>query len=184
LNATAVAGHDNHNGGRHFLCAMDAIARAVPHTNEAAKRARRDGEAHQHHFGTASYFLTPVTPDDDNSFRVQVYSQLTIDDDQQIAMLSDEQLMARAKQRTQLRLKYPGICAYFFEAVLKIEEVIGWNMTEGKPREDMVGLFGVPQAFTASVEEQGRKTLHTHIQIWVQKFNRWRVPYAGGCAYD
>ena len=58
-------------GGRRFLDAVDAIAQAVPHTNEAAKRARRDGEAHQHHFGMASYFLT-VTPDDDNSFLVQV----------------------------------------------------------------------------------------------------------------
>jgi hypothetical protein len=91
-------------------------------------------------------------------------------------MLMDEQLMARAKQRTQLRIKYPGICAYFYESVLEIviEEVIGWNMAEGKLREDIVGFFGVPQAFTASVEEQGQKTLHTHIQIWVQKFNRWR----------
>jgi hypothetical protein len=72
---------------------VDAIAQAVPHTNEAAKRARCDGEAHQHHFGTASYFLT-VTPDHDNSFLLQVYSLLTVDDDQPIATLTDEQLMA------------------------------------------------------------------------------------------
>ena len=147
----------------------------MPHTNEAAKSARRDREAHQHYFGTASYFLT-VTPDSDNSFLVQVYSQITVDDDRPIAGLSDEELTLRAKQRLQLRIKYPGICSYFFELVLEIviEEVIGWNLTEGQPREDIVDLFGVPQAFTASVKEQGRKTLHAHIQIWVQNFNNCR----------
>ena len=51
---------------------------------------------HQHYFGTASYFLT-VTPDDDNSFIVQVYSQITVDDDRAIASLSDEELTLCAK---------------------------------------------------------------------------------------
>jgi hypothetical protein len=96
-----------------------------------------------------------------------------VDNDSAVANLSDEELIARAKQRTQLRIKYPGICAYFFELVLDIiiEEVIGWNLAEGKPREDIAGLFGTPEAFTASIEEQGRKTLHAHIQGWVHEFN-------------
>ena len=55
-----------------------------------------------------------------------------------------------------------------------IEEVIGWNIEEGRPREDVNGLFGVPEAFTATVEEQGRRTLHAHIQIWIKEFNEWR----------
>jgi hypothetical protein len=49
----------------------------------------------------ASYFLT-VTPDDDNSFLVQVYSQVNVDNDHPVASLPDEDLVARAKQRTQL----------------------------------------------------------------------------------
>lgn len=175
LNGTVVEGNGTTRHGSQFLKAVDAVAGAVPHTNEAAKRARRDGEAHQHQFGTASYFLT-VTPDDDNSFLVQVYSQVNVDNDHPVALLNDEDLVARAKQRTQLRIKYPGICAYFFELVLDIviEEVIGWDLAKGRARDDIVGLFGLPEAFTASVEEQGRKTLHSHIQIWVQNFNRLR----------
>jgi hypothetical protein len=52
-----VHGSSGGNGhGRQFLNAIDAIAKAVPHTNEAAKRARQDGEAHQHHFGMPSFF--------------------------------------------------------------------------------------------------------------------------------
>jgi hypothetical protein len=95
---------------------------------------------------------------------------MTVDDDRVIASLSDEELTLCVKQRSQLRIKYPGISSYFFELVLEIviEEIIGWDLTEGQPREDIVGLFRIPQAFTALVEEQGRKTLHTHIQIWVQ----------------
>jgi hypothetical protein len=42
--------------GCQFLSAVDAIAGAVPHTNEAAKKARGEAEAIQHHFGTPSYF--------------------------------------------------------------------------------------------------------------------------------
>ena len=54
-----------------------------------------------------------------------------------------------------------------------IEEVIGWNIKKGTAREDVPGLFGVPQAFTAMIEEQGCRTLHTHIQVWLKDFNQW-----------
>ena len=50
----------------------------------------------------ASYFLT-VTPDDDDSFLVQVYSEVNVDnEDHPVASLPDEDLVAHAKQRTQL----------------------------------------------------------------------------------
>jgi len=66
--------------GSQFLSAIDAVTKSVPHTNEAAKRARQDGEAHQHEFGLSHYFLT-VTPDDDSSHIIQVYTNCLIDDD-------------------------------------------------------------------------------------------------------
>ena len=161
--------------GHKLLNAVDAIARAVPHTNEAAKQARSNGECIQHHFGTPSVFLT-VTPDDNNSFLVQVYANDMIDNDQPVEQLSNEELVVRARKRTSLRIKYPGVCALFFEYALEIviEEVIGWDMKKGKAREDKPGLFGVPQAYTATIEEQGRRTLHTHIQVWLKEFNEWR----------
>jgi hypothetical protein len=161
--------------GHKLLNAVDAIAKAVPHTNEAAKQARSNGECIQHHFGTPSVFLT-VTPDDDNSFLVQVLVDEIIDDDRPIESISNEELTTRAKKRTNMRIRYPGVCALLFEHALEIviEEVIGWNMKKGKAREDQTGLFGKPQAFTATIEEQGRRTLHTHIQVWIKEFNEWR----------
>ena len=159
----------NSPGGK-FLSAIDAVSRAVPHTNEAAKRARGDGEALQHHFGQADVFLT-VTPDDDNSFLVQVYAGVAIDDEQAVSSLSDEELRSRASERTELRIKHPGICAFFYEMMLEIilEEVIGWDLESNAPKAEG-GLCGIPEAFTGSTEEQGRATLHTHFQIWIKGF--------------
>ena len=141
-------------GGR-FLNAVDAIARAVPHTNEATKKARLKGEAIQHKFGPASYFLT-ITPDDDGNFLVQILSGIIVDDDQNIDDLSDAELAKRATRRTEIRLKFPGLCAFFFELVLDVivEEVIGWDVNCENSRAQG-GLFGKPQAFIIAVEEQG-----------------------------
>jgi len=87
--------------GATYLTAIDAVTGAIPHTNEATKKARGLGEAHQHHFGNSAWFLT-VTPDDDNSFLIQAYSGVQIDDDTPIESLSDEELYARSKERTKL----------------------------------------------------------------------------------
>ena len=165
--------HDT--SGRLFLQTIDAITKSAPHTNGAAKAAMRDGEALQHHFGIPSYFFT-VTPDDDNSFLLQVYSGTRIDQNVPVSSLTDEMLEAKAKERTTLRIKYPGVCALLFEEFLRIiiEEVIGWNMKDNTARSDKRGLFGEPTAFIASIEEQGRRTLHVHFQIWVNQFNNWR----------
>ena len=52
---------------------LEAVAACAPHTNEAAKKAKYKVEAMQCHFGLPSWFLT-VTPDDENSVLLQVYS--------------------------------------------------------------------------------------------------------------
>ena len=31
--------------------------------------------------------------------------------------------------------------------------------------------MGVPEAYAIAIEEQGRKTLHAHIQVWIKDFN-------------
>lgn len=163
-------------GGRagQFLSAIDAVSKAVSHTNEAARRARQDGEAHQHHSGLPHVFLT-TTPDDDNSILVQLYANSVIDDDAPVNGLTDEELRQRAKLRTELRIKHPGICAFFYELMLDIilEEVIGWDLENVVPKPDG-GLLGIPEAFTASTEEQGRTTLHTHWQVWIRGFQERR----------
>ena len=162
------------NPGNRFVSAIDAVARSVPHTNEASKRGRREAEAIQHHFGLPHLFLT-AAPDDQNSFLVQMLSGCEIDDDTPVASLEDEELFKRFKLRNELRINHPGICAYFYECMLEIviEEVIGWDLKKNEARPEG-GLFGIPLAFTASTEEQGRKTLHTHFLIWLKEFQKRR----------
>ena len=155
-------------GGR-FVHAVDTIAKAVPHTNEAAKRARHEGEALQHHFGLPHYFFT-VTPDDENSLLIQVMSQNSIDDDTPIAEMTDAELEKRGVKRNELRINYPGICSFYYELMMDIvlEEVLGWDTELWQPKLEP-GLFGHVLAFVASTEEQGRTTLHTHFQIWIEE---------------
>ena len=169
------ASTNSQRAGTRYLKTVDAITESVPHTDEAAKRARRHGEAMQHWFGLPNIFLT-ASIDDDNNYLIQVYSGIEVDDDTPVATLTDEQLRDRAKKRTAVRLKYPGICALNFELMLDIiiEEVIGWDVRAHQPREDYEGLFGTPLAFTASIEEQGRTTLHAHMQVWVKHFSELR----------
>ena len=159
---------------RQFIGAVDTIARSVPHTDDAAKRAKLDGEAHQHRFGLPSFFVT-FAPDDDNSLVVQILSGVTVDNAEDITLLTDEELAARAKQRTEVRLRYPGVCAFYFELALEIviRDVIGWDLENQRPT-DVPGLLGIPTALVAAIEEQGRSTLHSHIQVWLQQYNVWR----------
>ena len=70
------ADYKNHQAYSHadkFLQTIDAVARAIPHTNEAARKACAEPYAHQHTFGLPHIFLT-VTLDDENSFLVEVSS--------------------------------------------------------------------------------------------------------------
>jgi hypothetical protein len=126
--------------GRRLLGAIDAICKSIPHTNEAARQARRHAEALQHHFGCPTYFLT-VTPDDDSHYLVQVYSQIIIDSNEKVAELSDRELREKAKKRTELRIHFPGICAYFFEIALNIiiRDVIGWDINKERPVDGIKG---------------------------------------------
>jgi hypothetical protein len=103
---------DRSGTAQHFLDAVDAITRAVPHTNEAAKQARSNGECIQHNYGAPSLFLT-VTPDDDNSLIVQVLAAHVIDDETCSSLKTDQELISKARAQTALGIKYPGICALF-----------------------------------------------------------------------
>ena len=161
--------------GSKLLGVVDATTQAVPHTNEAARKARRYAESLQHEFGISSYFLT-FAPDDDNScFLLQVFSNEIVDDDTPIEQQSNDELRSKAKKRTEIRLRYPGLSAHMFEVVLDIviEEVIGWDL-KNNCAKDAGGYFGKPLAYVIAIEEQDRRSLHAHIQIWIEGFNQIR----------
>ena len=135
-------------------------------------------EVLQHHFGFPDVFLT-VTPDDENTILLDVYAFKDLDLEnkkwEEICRMSNDEIKERAKARKQLRLSVPGICAWTFENQLDaiIKHVIGW---EGSKGENIMGYYGKCEAFAASIEEQGRKTLHAHFIMWIKGIRKqWEI---------
>ena len=56
-----------------FLRAIDIISRSLPHTNDAAKMARKDALSFQIAYGFPHIFFT-ISPADDSSLIINVYS--------------------------------------------------------------------------------------------------------------
>ena len=54
--ACGASMNENVFRGKKLLNGVDAISKAIPHTNEAAKDARRKAECLQHHFGCPTFF--------------------------------------------------------------------------------------------------------------------------------
>ena len=158
------------NVSKKLLQSVEAGSRALPHANEATRKARTTGESMQHHFGTGSIFAT-VTFDDENNFLMQVLTGEDIDDGTDISSLSDEELERRGKKRKEIRIEYPGAAAMHFEMLIHtmVEEVVGWDM-RNNCATDAAGFFGKCKAFCMAIEEQGRKTLHGHMTIWIEGY--------------
>ena len=117
-----------------------------------------------------------VNPDDENSYVVQIYSQEIIDDNTSAKFQEDEEILKRSQSKQQLRIKVPGICAFYFELIIEIiiGEVLCWDLEKQKAMRSKQGLFGKTKAFVLSIEEQARKTLHAHLQIWVKNYHAIR----------
>ena len=73
--------------------------------------------------------------------------------------------------RKRLRSKYP--CALEYQSIVQIviNILIGWD-NETKLHNN--GIFGIPLAYADCCEEQARYTLHSHISVWVEGFNKVR----------
>ena len=143
-----------------FLGQINAISKALPHTNDVAKKGRKDVLAMQINYGFPDIFFT-ISPPDDNSFIITVYSGIK-ELPRDVNNLTQEELTRLAKQRDNLRFKYPGISTFNFERILSVvmKEIVGWKNQLG-------GFFGKPKAYFHSVEEQARKTLHVHMLLWI-----------------
>ena len=96
-----------------FLKSIRAACGHLPHTNEATMEARRTYFSFLIKFGLPSIFLT-VSPDDLRNFRIVVYSLVgheAVSGNVDVNVLSDEQIIADFKFRSETRLKFPGLCA-------------------------------------------------------------------------
>ena len=147
----------------------------MPHSKAAASNARTKMFAMTTHLGLPSLMLT-ITPTDDFNFRIRIYSDKYREDKSGQASPSEidnyERINEFITECNDIRTKYPGLCSWDFEQVLTvtIEHLIGWDSTKGINKENH-GIFGDVHGYCHADEEQGRKTLHAHILIWVKEFN-------------
>lgn len=85
--------------------------------------------------------------------------------------IPDEDCIADFVMRQKTRRKYPGACSLMYQSLINIlvESLFQWDIEKQKSKG--VGIFGTTVAFAPADEEQGRKTLHQHIQLWVKEFD-------------
>ena len=178
-NGGSSFGSIRYSSSSEFIHAIDAITKALPHTNASARKNKNVGECLQHHFGIATLFIT-ISPDDKNNFLIQVWSGEDVQDN--TFYDDDNVLCSKAKERINLRINFPGICALFFEEVLDvvIYELFGWDLVEEAPRDNFDSVFGKPSAFCMGIEEQARHSLHVHILLWIKEINELRIALCSG----
>ena len=85
---------------------------------------------------------------------------------------SEEDCIADFILRRDTRLKYPGACSLEFQSVMQIftECLLKWDIKTNSSTGR--GILGTIIAFFAADEEQARKTLHGHWQIWIKEMNQ------------
>ena len=167
-----VGGVPGNSLGDRFLRKTKTVTRAMPHSAGAAMTARQRMHSMMTNFGLPSP-MCAVTPEDGNSFRIRIHSGEFDEDDVRSTPFhnaTNSKKMADFQlECAELRARHPGYCAFEFEQVVKIVHrfLIGWNDKEGVNDQTM-GVCGDIVAVCSAGEEQGRKTLHRHILLWVR----------------
>jgi hypothetical protein len=121
-------------------------------------------------FGPPAVFFT-ISPGGECSFHIKLYLNLKMDMLPQPT--SDESdLIADFHFWSKLRIDNPGACAREYNSIMQIimEALIGWNFKEKKQMS--LGIFGKILGFSDTSEEQGRKTLHSHVLLFIALFDR------------
>ena len=153
--------------GESFLQTLRTVKRNLAHTNEAARAARNRFLTMTHYYGCPKLLFT-ISFDDALDIRILALSGKTdcLDWLNTLAGQSPSEVASALEETNAIRMKYPGLCALTFEMLFGIilDKVVGAN-------EKKVGVFGELDAYAAAVEEQGRKTLHAHIIVYIDGWN-------------
>ena len=122
----------------------------------------------------SSSSIFTVTPCDECSFCVRLYATSKEHALPNINQIRDQKYcLLDFNTRKKVRSKYPGACALEYQSILQIviNILIGWDSTS---RSHKSGIFGIPLVYADCCEEQARYTLHSHISVWVEGFNKVR----------
>ena len=153
-----------------FLASITASCKSLAHTNEASIQARKVYFSYLVKFGLPCIFLT-ITPDDNRNYRISLFNMEHTEykfGELDPNTLSEANLLLHFDIRKKTRTDLPGLCAEEYRRIMDvvISKVFQWNVSEHKARGP--GLFGELLAWTLATEEQGRKTLHGHMLLFVK----------------
>ena len=98
-NGSSSFGYIRYSSSSQFIHAIDAITKALPHTNTSTRKNKNVGECLQHHFGIATLFIS-ISPDDENNFLIQVWSGEDVQDN--TFYNDDNVLHSKAKEHINL----------------------------------------------------------------------------------
>ena len=153
--------------GQKFLESVRAVKKKMAHSNACAQAAQSKFLSLTHHFGCPKVMFT-VSFDDALDIRILPLSgkEDTLEWVSSLTNLSPQDLAEEMEMLKGIRYKYPGICALNFETLLDlvISKLVGDN-------DLRMGIFGKLAAYGVAVEEQGRKTLHAHILVYILGWN-------------
>jgi hypothetical protein len=133
-------------------------------------------------FGLPSIFLT-VSPDDLRNFRIVVYSLVgkrRVSGQMNVNDVSDKQVLADFKFRSETRLKYPRLCAEEYERIVDLVIKYFFNWDVEKQKSNGVGMFAEIMAFALATEELGRKSLHGHFLFSSKGGNKFWTSFNKG----
>jgi len=158
-----------------FIRSIMAICKKMPHTNEAARDAAEIYFSYVVKFGLPAIFLT-ITPDDNRNYRIVLYSMERKEysfSENTVPNLSENDVIDEITFRSNVRQNYPGLCAEEYKRIMDavISHFFGWDVKTGKAK-DSIGFFGKPLAWLVATEEQGRKSLHGHILLFIKDWQR------------
>ena len=160
----------------HCLRSINACCKNLPHSNEASKDNRNMYFSYLIRFGLPAMFLT-ITPDDTRSFRIIAYALSRNGDGLrdgkvQVSELSDDQTLADFKICQDTRAAYPGLCAEEYSRTihLAVKHLFAWDSERQTSTE--MGWFGNADAWCLATEEQGQKTLHGHVLLFIKNWNQ------------
>ena len=85
---------------------------------------------------------------------------------------SDQECIADFQLQKDIRLNHPGACSLEFQNVTQIKMDCMLRCDSKKQTSKRKGILGTVLEFSTADEEQGRKTLHRHWQIWVKEIDQ------------
>ena len=130
---------------------IETSCKSIGYTAAAAKSNRRNMYAMCDRYGLPGIFFS-LTPDDEGSFRVQLYAGAGVSHEMQSLHCSDADCVMDFRISRDTRIKYTGAYAIEYQSIVQIvlKVLFGWDSEQ---QQGSKVVFGKLIAFVVAYEE-------------------------------